>query len=148
MKYTRRTKLLHYDYTLTERYDLWLPLDGDLVAPPRNFQNQWGGFQTEYKDGKLCLHLWANAGYSWDGATGVRDVKGILEASLFHDFLYQFMRAICIEMRWIVPEGVDWSNKVFYRIAKNFRCKRALLYYTGVEWLGGIFWRIAHWKEW
>lgn len=148
MKYARRSKLFHYDYTLTERYDEWIPVTEDFKSPPQSFENRWGGFETAFKGDVLCVHFWLQKGYAFDGATGVRDVKGCVEAAGLHDFLYQFAKDITWTMKWVVSEHLDWANMVFKLVMAKYKCRRTWLYYTGVKWFGDTFWRIAHWKEW
>lgn len=90
---------------------------------------------TKFITLEKCGYLHIQVGYAWDGASGpVRDVPGVMRASLVHDALYQLMRMRKLSAR-------NWRKKadlLFRRMCIEDGVPRALadVYYLGLR-LGG-----------
>ena len=102
-----------YKYTLQNDESIFIP---HLIGV--SFECAWGkiepnGYIKIYKD------------YSWDGCTGVPDTDRTYEASLLHDFLYQFR-----------PCSRYKADLSFYINLKEHNFQFSLIYYIGVRLLG------------
>jgi hypothetical protein len=103
-----------YKYTLKEPFTATIP-ELRFMFFRFKFGNVQGKTLTIYN------------GYSWNGCTAVPDYKETYNASLLHDFLYQYK-----------PVKRAIADRIFYNQLKADGFKAAGLYYAGVR-LFGIF---------
>ena len=71
-----------YKYRLDRKVSFYIPLKPDKLITGVD------EYVTLAPDGMMTF----KRGYAWDGATGVKDTKTVLRASLGHDGLFQFFR--------------------------------------------------------
>ena len=72
----------NYKYRLDREYQCYIPIQ------PNHILIGVDEYVVLHPSGLMVF----KKGYSWDGATGVKDTKTVLRASLVHDGLYQFFR--------------------------------------------------------
>jgi len=80
-------------------------------------------------------------GYSWDGATGVPDFSWVINASMFHDAIYQFAEDIAREWGCSVWRVLRWGDEIFREVMERDGAPVAgrRIYYAGVRVLGYPF---------
>jgi hypothetical protein len=59
------------------------------------------------------VEIIVGAGYSWDGNTGVPDLRGTYYASLLHDALYQHVDEIAAAWGWSVWRVLQWADSIY-----------------------------------
>jgi len=91
------------------------------------------------------------AGYSWDGNTGVPDLRGTLDASAFHDAIYQYADEIARAFGWSVFRVLQWGDSIYAeRMLSDGAALATVLIYGGAVRVVGypfnrtmkLLWRI------
>ena len=73
-------------------------------------------------------NIFIKEGYTWDGCTLAIDTKRTYDASLVHDFLYEYK-----------PVTRSIADKIFYNILQNNKFRLSLLYYIAVRLFGTFY---------
>lgn len=122
-------KALDPDWNYTNKKLLFVQIHGMPVSDPVGFYDDEGRlWLTLNKNG-----LFIEAGYSWDGCTGVPDKDEAMLACFVHDALCQFKNA---EQMPLTKRQID---EIFYLIMKASGFCGAWLYWAGVRMMGGLF---------
>ena len=132
---------IDWDYTLVS--DVTIILNNPYFIPAAEFKNEWLWIRVE--NGKVAVTVFKN--YSWDGPTGVPDIQGTILASVYHDAIYQFVRAIMPVWNTGLNRTLRFADDVFLQGMLDYHTDRvsAYTYYYGVRALGTPFHLINEW---
>ena len=90
------------------------------------------------------ISITVGAGYSWDGNTGVPDLRGTYYASLLHDAIYQYADEIAAAWGWSVWRVLQWGDAIYAErmLADGAALATVLIYGGAVRVIGYPFNRI------
>ena len=78
------------------------------------------------------ISITVGAGYSWDGNTGVPDLRGTLHGSCLHDAIYQYADEIAAAFGWSVWRVLQWGDAIYAeRMRKDKAALATVIIYGG-----------------
>lgn len=108
-------------------------------VPKIEFRNKWLWIRKGTIEHSVTITVFKD--YAFNGPTLVPDVKGTVEAAVFHDAIYQFVLEIMKAWSLKRSQILSFADDVFYIAMLRFKTNKVVanVYYWGVKRFGYIY---------